>query len=321
VVDPDGRQVGEGAHEAPGQPHAEVVALEAAGAGASGATLYVTLEPCSHLGLTPPCVDAITAAGVARVVMGVTDPDSRVSGTGAARLREAGVEVVEGVMGDEVVAMDPAYHHHRKTGMPLVTLKYAMTLDGSVAAHDGTSKWITGEEARMDAHGLRAEADAVVIGAGTLRSDDPGLDVRLSSYEGPQPRPVIVAGREPLPADRRIWQRRPLVLSVESHPIPAGSLIEVTGEEGRPDPVVACRALADLGLLSILVEGGPTIASSWWAAGVVDLGVVYVGAKLGGGGGRTPMSGVFESVGDAQVVSITGVRSLEGDVRIDFRRS
>jgi diaminohydroxyphosphoribosylaminopyrimidine deaminase/5-amino-6-(5-phosphoribosylamino)uracil reductase len=132
---------------------------------------------------------------------------------------------------------------------------------------------------------------------------------------------VIIAGRDPLPVERRIWQRQPLVLSVEPQPIPAGSLIEVTGEHGRPDPVVVCRALADLGLLSVLVEGGPTIAASWWAAGVVDLGVVYVGAKMGGGGGRTPMSGVFESIGDARVVSLTGVRSLGADVRIDFRRS
>ncbi|MBW3667149.1 MAG: bifunctional diaminohydroxyphosphoribosylaminopyrimidine deaminase/5-amino-6-(5-phosphoribosylamino)uracil reductase RibD, partial [Actinobacteria bacterium] len=164
VVSPTGEVVGEGAHEAVGKPHAEVLALEEAGAAARGSTLYVTLEPCSHRGNTPPCVDAIATAGVARVVVGVGDPDTRVSGTGIAMLRRAGIEVVENFMAGEAEAADPAYFRHRRTGMPTITLKYAMTLDGSVAAADRSSRWVSSEAARVDAHRLRAEMDAIVVG-------------------------------------------------------------------------------------------------------------------------------------------------------------
>ncbi|MGH8875215.1 MAG: bifunctional diaminohydroxyphosphoribosylaminopyrimidine deaminase/5-amino-6-(5-phosphoribosylamino)uracil reductase RibD, partial [Acidimicrobiia bacterium] len=203
VVAPDGTVVGEGAHPGAGLPHAEALALAAAGDAAAGATLYVTLEPCGHHGRTPPCTETVVASGVRRVVVGVTDPDPRVAGAGLARLRATGLEVTVGVLEAEVEALDPAYFHHRRTGLPLVTLKAAITLDGQAAAQDGTSQWITGPEARADAHRLRAEADALMVGAGTLRVDDPLLTVRLDGYEGPQPVPVVVAGRRPLPASAR----------------------------------------------------------------------------------------------------------------------
>ena len=144
-----------------------------AGARARGSTLYVTLEPCTHFGNTPPCVTAIVTAGVSRVVVGAGDPDERVNGSGIAWLEDARIEVTSDVLADEVVALDPGYFHHRRTGLPRVTLKLAMTLDGSIAAQDGSSRWITSEEAREDAHLLRASSDAVVVGAGTLRTDDP----------------------------------------------------------------------------------------------------------------------------------------------------
>lgn len=318
IVDRNGTVVGEGAHRGRGHPHAEIVALDAAGELAAGATVYTTLEPCTVEGLTPPCVDALIAAGVSRVVVGAIDPDLRVAGSGVRALAAAGLDVIEGVLAEEVRAADPAYFHHRETGMPLVVVKYAMTLDGSAAATDRTSQWITGEEARTDAHRLRSEADAVVVGAGTLRTDDPQLSVRLPDFDGPQPTPVVVAGTEELPGSARIWEQNPLVVSTVHRAIPSGRLLLVDGHAGRPDPAATCRALVEHDLLAVMIEGGPVLAGEWWRAGVVSRGVAYVGAKVGGGVGISPLSGVFDTIETARVVSITGVRSLGDDIRIDF---
>src|SRR5205085_3253821 len=167
----------------------------AAGEAARGATLYCTLEPCSHVGRTGPCADAIVAAGVSRVVVGVVDPDPQVSGRGLARLRQAGVEVSVGAEADAVEDQLAPYLKHRRTGRPWVVLKLAATLDGRTAAPDGSSQWITGEPARADAHRLRAESDAVLVGAGTVRADDPSLTVRLA--EGTDPRRVVLGHNTP----------------------------------------------------------------------------------------------------------------------------
>lgn len=321
IVGSSGAVVGEGAHVGPGELHAEIVALEAAGLAAEGATVYVSLEPCAHQGRTPPCVDALIAAGVRRVLIGARDPDTRVAGEGVRRLRSAGVEVVEDLWPDAVRALDPGYFHHRETGLPLVTLKYAMTLDGSVAARDRTSHWITSAPAREDSHRLRAAADAVLVGAGTLRSDDPQLDVRLVELEDRQPRPVVLAGSGELPHEALIWSRNPVVVSTIAREVPGGETLLVSGVGGLPDPRQTCLALADLGFLDILFEGGPTVAASWWKAGVITRGVAYVGAKLGGGGGIAPLAGVFETIDEAVEARIVGTRSLGPDLRIDFEQA
>lgn len=313
--------LGEGSHEGPGHDHAEVVALAAAGEEARGSTVYVTLEPCVHHGRTPPCADAMIAAGVGRVIVAVVDPDDRVAGKGLARLRDAGVEVVEGLLADEGVAIDPAYFHHRRTGLPLVTLKYAMTLDGSVGARDGSSRWITSEAAREDAHRLRASADAVVVGGGTVRADDPRLDVRLEGYVGRQPRPVVVVGSERMPESAALWERDPLIIATGEIDVPAGEVMVVEGSDDRPDPRASCVALAERGYLDVLLEGGPGLAASWWHAGVVIRGVVYVGAQMGGGAGIPPIAGVFSSIGDATPARITSMRTLGPDLRIDFEQA
>lgn len=321
VVTASGEVVGEGWHEGPGTDHAEVMALTAAGEDAIESTVYVTLEPCSHHGRTPPCVDALMAARVSTVVVGSVDPDSNVAGEGVRRLREAGIEVITGVREAEARQVDPAYFHHRETAMPMVTLKWAMTLDGSVAAADGTSRWITGKPAREHAHGLRSGVDAVVVGAGTLRADDPRLDVRLEGFEGVQPRPVVVAGREALPEEARIWERDPVVVTATGRPLPSGDLVVVAGSDGLPDPVETCRELASLGMLHLLVEGGPILAAAWWRAGVVSDGVVYLGARVGGGRGRSPMAGVLTTIGDASDVEFEAMRSVGADVMLTFRRT
>lgn len=318
IVDPGGKVVGEGFHSGPGSAHAEVMALQAAGPKSIGSTMYVSLEPCNHQGLTPPCTEALIEAGVERVVVGSLDPDSRVSGGGVRRLEEAGLWVVVEEPG-RARSVDRAYFHHRETGMPLVTAKWAMTLDGAVAALDGTSQWITGHQARAVSHKMRAQYDAVVVGAGTLRDDDPLLTHRITPLsDRPQPTPVIVAGRSRLPDDRRIWSRAPVVIAPEEISIPRGEVVVVGGELGLPDPVEACRALADMGKLSIMIEGGPSLTAAWWAAGVVAHGVAWLGAKIAGGGGRAPMGGEWSTLGEARVVSIVDVRRFGDDVAVMF---
>jgi diaminohydroxyphosphoribosylaminopyrimidine deaminase/5-amino-6-(5-phosphoribosylamino)uracil reductase len=318
VVDGSGSVVGEGAHAGAGQPHAEVIALERAGPGAEGATLFVSLEPCNHEGRTPPCVPVIIGARIAKVVVGTIDPDPRVSGSGVSALQSAGVEVVTGMLSDEAEAVDPAYFKQRRTGLPRVTLKMAMTMDGSVAALDGTSQWITGEEARHDAHQLRSSMDAIIVGSGTMISDDPQLTVRLDGPRARQPRPVIVAGERDLPADRRLWERSPLVVSTRPMDIPSGELALVGPGGGLPDPIESARALADRGLLDVMIEGGPRLAGSWWRSGVVDRGVFYIAARVGGGRGFPALAGEFATMAQSKPVRIEEARMVGPDVRIEF---
>jgi diaminohydroxyphosphoribosylaminopyrimidine deaminase/5-amino-6-(5-phosphoribosylamino)uracil reductase len=316
VLDRAATLVAEAGHHGPGTEHAEAAALRQAGGRARGGTLIVTLEPCDHFGRTPPCTDAIIESGVVRVVFGAGDPDMQVDGRGAARLDAAGIEVIAGVLAAEAEAMDPSYFHQRRTGRPFVTLKTAMTLDGQVAAADGTSQWITGLEARADAHRLRGGSDVVLVGAGTVIADDPRLTVRLPSYAGHQPLPVVIAGTRALPADAAIFSRKAIVYS----PIPAelpAEVVEVPGEGG----VDLAAVLADLGerrFLDVLVEGGPTVARALLDAGFVDRGVAYVGGLIAGGAGRPAFSGTFPSMDAARPARIEDVQQLGPDLRVDF---
>jgi diaminohydroxyphosphoribosylaminopyrimidine deaminase / 5-amino-6-(5-phosphoribosylamino)uracil reductase len=320
VVDENGEIVGEGSHTGPGALHAEVVALQKAGKRAQGSTLYVSLEPCSHYGLTPPCVSAISSAGVRRVVAGIVDPDPRVSGAGLAWLDDAGIETAVGLVDVDVdvEAIDPGYFHHRRTGLPRVTLKWAMTLDGSIAAADGSSRWVSSEEARSDAHRLRKDADAVVIGAGTLRADDPQLTARVDDEKGHQPIPVIIAGRDPLGTASRIWDREPIVISAQEIEIVSGVLIVVEGNDGLPDPRAAAMALGEAGLLDVLLEGGAQLAGAWWRAGLISRGVVYVAGRVGGGAGLSPLGGEFANMTSSMEVSIVDVSRIGPDLRLEF---
>jgi diaminohydroxyphosphoribosylaminopyrimidine deaminase/5-amino-6-(5-phosphoribosylamino)uracil reductase len=290
-------QVAEGATRPPGGPHAEAVALaaaERAGLDVTGATAYVTLEPCSHHGRTPPCADALVAAGVARVVVGLVDPDPAVAGRGIARLRDAGVAVTTGVAAAVVAEQLAPYITHRTTGRPHVVLKLAASLDGRTAAPDGTSRWITGDAARADAHRLRAESDAVLVGAGTVRADDPALTVRH------------VAGRDPL---RVVLGRAPEGARV--HPC-----LERQGDPGRVLDELGAR-----GVLQVLVEGGATVAGAFHRAGLVDAYVLYLAPLLFGG---DDAPGLFSGPG-ADTMSavwrghITRVTPLGDDIRVDLR--
>ncbi len=321
VLDCDGRQVGSGVHRGPGSPHAERLALDEAGERAKGGVLITTLEPCVHFGRTPPCVDRIPGSGVESVVVGASDPDRRVSGRSKALLESAGVEVVGPLLTEEVEAADPGYFHHRRTGRPRFTLKAAATLDGWIAARDGTSQWISGTAARLDGHRLRASADAVMVGAGTLRDDDPRLTVRINGYRGPQPEAVVVAGRSPLPAARKLWDRNPLVVVPwPTDAFPSERQVIAPGAEGLVDLATAARALAARGILEVLVEGGPLLAGALWAEGLVDRGVFYLAARMAGGEGWPVMRGAFSTLSDAREVIIEDVQRVGEDLRVEWRR-
>ncbi len=318
VVTADSRIVGTGGHAGPGHPHAEVLALDEAGRSARGATLFVTLEPCAHHGRTPPCTEAIVAAGVTKVVAGVEDPDPRVAGRGFEALRRAGIEVTVGVGAGAARALDPGYFHHRATGRPLVTLKVAMTLDGQTAAVDGTSQWITSAEARRDGHRLRADSDAVMVGAGTMLTDDPALTVRLEDHRGPQPLPVIIAGRRKLPVSYRVFEQPALVFSPRAVDLPVEVVVvpDPTGE--RVDLTKAIEILGNRGIVDLLVEGGISLTTGLREAGLIDRGVIYTGAVLAGGAGRGVFEGVFRNIGDLQPIRITGLERIGPDIKIEF---
>jgi diaminohydroxyphosphoribosylaminopyrimidine deaminase / 5-amino-6-(5-phosphoribosylamino)uracil reductase len=316
VVLRDGRVVAEGWHEGPGLPHAEAMALAAAGDTARGSTVVCTLEPCSHHGRTPPCADALVAAGVARVVAAVADPDPRVRGAGLARLRAAGVEVAVGAGAEAAAEQNAAYLTHRRLGRPRVTLKAAASLDGKVAAPDGTSKWITGPAARADAHRLRAEADAVMVGAGTALADDPRLTVRLPGWTGRQPLRVLVDAAGRVGADGHLFDGEAETLVATTPAVPTAAVeawkaagAEVLECDPAPDGSGVdlhhlARALGQRGVLELMVEGGPRLQASLWAAGLADRLVWYL-APLAIGGQAAP--GLLGGEGAA---TLAGARRL-----------
>jgi diaminohydroxyphosphoribosylaminopyrimidine deaminase / 5-amino-6-(5-phosphoribosylamino)uracil reductase len=292
---PAGEASFEGATAPPGGPHAEVTALAAAGEAARGATLYVTLEPCAHHGRTPPCTDAIIAAGVSRVVIGIEDPDEQVAGRGIAALRAAGIEVTVGVAAEEVAEQLAPYRKHRTTGQPWVVLKMAASLDARTAAPDGTSRWITGEAARRDVHRLRSRSDAVLVGAGTVRSDDPELTVRLEDG---------VDHRQPL---RVVLGRAPATAKVQPALELSGDLHAVLTELGRR------------GVIQLLVEGGASVAHDFHAAGLVDRYVLYLAPVFfGGDDGRPIFAGPGAgTIGDVWKGKLVSVEQLGEDLRVE----
>lgn len=282
VVVNAGRVVGRAVTAPGGRPHAEPAALEAAGGAARGATAYVTLEPCCHWGRTPPCTDALVASGVARVVIATRDPDPRVDGAGIARLRAAGLDVTEGVLQAEADELAAGFRLRLREGRPLVTLKLASTLDGRIATRGGESRWITGEAARKAAHALRGRNDAVMVGVGTVLSDDPELTCRIAAFR-PNPVVRVVADshlRTPLTSrlvrtadDSPTW----LLARPDADPerrrgfLDAGArLIEVPAGSVGVDTDKALRALGEAGITRVLVEGGAQLAAALLRAGLVD---------------------------------------------------
>jgi diaminohydroxyphosphoribosylaminopyrimidine deaminase/5-amino-6-(5-phosphoribosylamino)uracil reductase len=287
-----GRIVGEGYHTRAGAAHAEVEALRRAGRRARGATLYVTLEPCTHHGRTPPCVDALLPLALRRVVVAMPDPDPRVRGRGIRRLRAAGVPVSVGCGADSARVLTAGYCMRVLRGRPQVTLKLAATLDGRIATASGASRWITGPPARALAHGLRDVSDAVLVGAETVRADDPRLTCRLPG--GHDPLRVVLAGRRlELPARARVLARGTVVVAPRGAPAARVAALRRRGADvlllpaarGRVSFAALARALGRRGVTSLLVEGGGTVAAAAIRAGVADRLILFLAPVLFGGDG------------------------------------
>jgi diaminohydroxyphosphoribosylaminopyrimidine deaminase / 5-amino-6-(5-phosphoribosylamino)uracil reductase len=302
LLDPTGATIAEGFHRGAGTPHAEAAALAQAGTAARGATAVVTLEPCNHTGRTGPCVDALLAAGITRVVLAQSDPNPVAAG-GADRLAAAGVEVVRGVLADEAAAINEAWTFAVEHGRPMVTWKVASTLDGRVAAADGSSRWITGEPARAQVHQLRAEVDAVLIGTGTALADDPSLTVRDSQGMPAASQPMrVVMGRRTIPADAAL---RDGLAPLRTFPTEA------------PGEVLAVLAADDL--QHVLLEGGPTLAAAFLRAGLVDRVVWYLAPKILGSGAPAVGELGIPGIDAAMRLEVSGITRVGHDVRVDGR--
>ncbi|WP_051114981.1 bifunctional diaminohydroxyphosphoribosylaminopyrimidine deaminase/5-amino-6-(5-phosphoribosylamino)uracil reductase RibD [Actinokineospora enzanensis] len=300
VLDADGVLVGRGATQPPGGPHAEVMALADAGERARGGTAVVTLEPCAHHGRTPPCTDALRAAGIVRVVHAVSDPNPVAAG-GAEVLAGAGIDVASGLLADEV-ARGPlrAWLHHVRCDRPHVTWKYAASLDGRVAAADGTSRWISSANSRAEVHELRGKADAIVVGRGTVLADDPALTARAADGTAAARQPLrVVVGRGDLPEGARVLDDSAETLRVRTH-----------------DPAEVLAVLRARGVVDVLLEGGPTLAGAFAAAGLVDRVLAYVAPTLLGAGPVALGASGVSTITAAHRLVVEGVTMSGPDVRI-----
>ncbi|AXT85301.1 bifunctional diaminohydroxyphosphoribosylaminopyrimidine deaminase/5-amino-6-(5-phosphoribosylamino)uracil reductase RibD [Aeromicrobium sp. A1-2] len=300
LLSADGTQLAVGAHHGAGTPHAEVDALSRAGAAARGATAVVTLEPCNHTGRTGPCSQALIDAGVVRVVFAQIDPNRSAAG-GAATLRAAGIEVEAGVMAEEATDLNVEWTFALTAGRPFVTWKYAATLDGLSAAPDGSSKWITGEEARRDVQTFRAEADAIVAGTGTVLADDPRLTVR-DAADVPLPHEQqalrVVVGETTIPSHYRVFDRVAPTLVVPSR-----------------DPAMVLKHLADREIRHVWLEGGPRLAGAFWTAGLIDRVIGYIAPAMLGSG-RAALEGEATTLADLRPINLQDLTMIGPDIRI-----
>jgi diaminohydroxyphosphoribosylaminopyrimidine deaminase/5-amino-6-(5-phosphoribosylamino)uracil reductase len=295
VIVKSGRVIAEGYHRGPGKDHAEVVALKRAGSKARGATVYVTLEPCCHTGNTGPCTEALIAAGVRKVVYAVNDPDRRVRGRGARQLRQAGIEVVRGVLATEAERLNESYIAFNRNGRPFVILKIAQTLDGRIAARSGDSQWVSGPSALKMVHRLRSEVDAVAVGMGTVRTDNPSLTVRL--VKGHNPYRLILAGTNGFPKNCHLLTNNSdfkTIVAADEKTIDRmarkqrnGNLIcwkVRSGRNGLLNLADLLQRAGEFGIRSVLVEGGAAVATSFIRARLVDKLVLVVAPKVLGSG-------------------------------------
>lgn len=340
VIVRDGVLVGEGWHRRAGGPHAERHALAAAAERARGATVYVTLEPCSHHGRTPPCADALVEAGVGRVVCAMVDPNPRVAGRGIARLEAAGIATLVGVQAAAAEALNPGFVQRMRAGRPLVRCKLAASLDGRTAMADGESRWITSEQARADVQRLRAGSGAILTGVETLLADDPSLNVRLAPEALPglmpgdpvlQPLRVVLDSRWRTPPTARMLGLPGTTLVVGATPDPgrqralvaAGAETLVCGgADGRVDLAALLAELARREINEALIESGPTLAGAALAAGLVDELVVYLAPHLMGdcARGLVRLPGV-EQMADRLALIFVDVRRIGPDLRLLLRPS
>ena len=321
--------LGEGWHERAGEPHAEIHALRAAGDRARGATAYVTLEPCSHHGRTPPCAEALIAAGVARVVYGMQDPNPRVAGSGLERIRQAGIAVEGPVLESQAEALNRGFIKRQQRQLPWVTVKLAMSLDGRTAMASGESQWITGPAARSDVQRLRARSSAIVTGLGTVQHDNPALTVRAAelgldnaeAIAARQPLRVVVDSHLRIPRDCQLLNdgMPTLVVSAEDGELPGAEVITMDNGDGRVDLKALLERLAQRECNDVLVEAGAELAGAFVAEDLVDELVVYMAPKLLGSAARPLLELPLQSMSAAVDTEIVDIRALGDDWRITAR--
>lgn len=329
VIVKDGVIVGTGLHRKAGEPHAEVHAFRMAGEHAKGATLYVTLEPCSHYGKTPPCANLVKESAVSRVVVAMQDPNPSVAGRGIKLLREAGIEVEVGVLEDQSRRLNERFIHNMLTKRPFVLSKYAMTLDGKIAAHTGHSKWVTGEAAREDVHHIRHEVDGILVGVGTVIADNPTLTTRLKKGYGKNPVRIIMDSTLRIPSQANVLN----VAEAKTIVICSDDVAQekITTLEDKGVTVIPVRheqeglvidemleKLYLLGITDILVEGGSAVNASFLQSGAINKYVIYVAPKvLGGGLSLTPIAGHSPtSMDEARDVEFDSFDKVGQDLRI-----
>ena len=330
VIVRDGEVVGEGWHVRTGEPHAEVHALRAAGAKARDATAYVTLEPCSHHGHTPPCADALVTAGVARVVAAMQDPNPEVAGRGLQRLAQAGIAVHSGVLEGEARALNRGFLKRMEHGLPFVRVKLAMSLDGRTAMESGESQWITGPAARSAVQRLRAEASVVLTGADTVLADDARLTVRAAELGldaentalamSRPPLRVLVDGRLRVPLDAPFFKAGPVLVAtcvaIEEQYATGPECLIVPGLEGQVDLHALLQALAARGVNDVLVEAGPRLAGAFARQGLVDEYQIFIAGKFLGSTGRPLLDWPLAQMKDAPQLKITEMRAVGDDWRV-----
>ncbi len=319
VIVKDGRVVGEGFHQKFGGAHAEVHALEMAGDAAEGATLYVTLEPCAHQGKTGPCVDRIFAAGIVEVVAAMQDPNPIVNGLGFQRLRSMGIQVRSGILEAEAADLNAGYTKFMRSGRPLITLKIAQTLDGRIATSSGHSKWITSKESRVEAHRLRAQHDALLVGINTVLADDPQLTVRM--VEAVSPHRIVLDSQLRIPLDAQILSddapflttvlttasaSREKIVRIQEKG--ASVLVLPEDERGWVESAGLWRKLAELGVTSVLIEGGNTLATACLKTKVIDRIASFIAPKVLGSG--------IDAIGDLGIRNINNAIQLE---RVEYK--
>lgn len=327
VIARDGRLVAEGWHERAGEAHAEVRALQAASEPPQGATVYLTLEPCSHHGRTPPCVDALVAAGVARVVCALEDPNPKVRGAGIRKLREAGIRAETGLMAAQAEEAHRGFLKRMRTGRPWMRVKAAASLDGGIALANGLSRWITSEAARRDVHALRARSCAMLTGIGTVRHDDPELTVRMVPCTR-QPQRVLIDHRLEIPLSARLLQGEPLLVltvsddaerraALEAH---GAEVVRVAGDGRKADLAAIVTLLGGRGFNEVTVETGGRLMGSLVRANLVDELVLYLAPMLLGDAAQGLFAmGELLRLDEAPRVRVTDVRSVGEDIRITAR--
>ncbi|MDH5748146.1 MAG: bifunctional diaminohydroxyphosphoribosylaminopyrimidine deaminase/5-amino-6-(5-phosphoribosylamino)uracil reductase RibD, partial [Rhodospirillales bacterium] len=332
--DMDGRVVGRGWTQPGGRPHAETEALSRAGDLARGATAYVTLEPCDHHGETPPCSQSLIAAGIGRVVFALEDPDTRVAGKGRVRLKEAGIDVFSGLCADDAEKVNQGFFLRVRAGRPLFTLKVATTLDGRIATANGESRWITGPEARVQVHRMRAEHDAILTGIGTVLADDPSLTCRLPGMEDRSPVRIVLDSRMSIAADCFLVKTAGetptwLITIPGSDPSKRRSLekagvtvVEIAPDaNGHPDLSSLAKELGSRGLTRVLVEGGGRLAASFVTSGLIDRLAWFRAPSVFGGDGLSAVEKIgLKALSEAPAFNRTSIRTLGPDVLETFER-